>query len=140
MRVLTLFLVRAACTYLSPRRTPCASTTNRLSNNIIMYAHQPSLTISYPSNNLSLLRLLSRVTGWLLLTLILIATTASSLDYFYFYLPPKQHYFLVRIGVIFLESLVSGYFYFFEPSQQPLWKTKQYDIGINRLGQLLGLP
>lgn len=90
-----LFLVRASCAcgvrVLIP--TPCASTTNRLSNNIIMYAHQPSLTISYPSNNLSLLRLLSRVTGWLLLTLILITTTASSLEYFYFYLPPKQHYF-----------------------------------------------
>ena len=40
----------------------------------------------------------------------------------------------------YMCTLVSGYFYFFEPSQQPLWKTKQFDIGINCLGQLLGLP
>lgn len=88
-----LFLVRAVCAYL-----PSFLCVRRTYPHAMCINHQPSLTIttSYPSNNLSLLRLLSRVTGWLLLTLILITTTASSLDYFYFYLPPKQHYFCFR--------------------------------------------
>ena len=104
--------------------------------------HQPSLTIttSYPSNNLSFITFI--ITGHRMVAVNphINNNDGIIIGLFLFLSPPKTTLFLVRIGVIFLESLVSDYFYFFEPSQQPLWKTKQYDTGINCLGQLLGLP
>ena len=120
VRILTLFFVLAA--YLSSR-----------------HVHQPP-TVSN-NNNIESKQQLVIITTFIITGHRMVAVNPHInnndgiiIGLFLFLSPPKTTLFLFPIGVIFLESLVSGYFYFFEPSQQPLWKTKQYDIGINLLG------
>ena len=64
-------------------------------------------------------------------------------------LPIKNHHWIIFLFISPQNNIIFwfrsarhffgvgvDYFNFFEPSQQPLWKTKQYDIGIDCLGQL----
>lgn len=119
MRVLTLFFVRAA--YLSSRHVHQPPT---VSNNNNIISKQQLVIITFIITGHRMVAVNPHINN----------NDGIIIGLFLFLSPPKTTLFLFPIGVIFLESLVSGYFYFFEPSQQPLWKTKQYDIGINLLG------
>jgi len=68
-------------------------------------------------------------------------------------LPIKNHHWIIFLFISPQNNIIFwfrsachffgvgvDYFNFFEPSQQPLWKTKQYDIGIDCLGQLWVAP